>query len=284
MIQLNANSNTWKGATVAQMMPSLRLNQPSESAIGLYRAVPLRHYRREINQDATATIYTVPRSNIQISTYPGHSTITAVSTTADDPNRVEYTETLDYPANSSEFANAGNSFGIDTAASASYTDDIVQVRNPCMSVSQNAKTRVRTSGNMKNTYCNSSSQYLRTRNKTFAQNSVQFLNYCNNGNACVVASPENNYTDGRYINGKYTKYCADSASTRTLKAKYDTITCAAANTSGSFGCAVANELAYSSNTSAAYTLKTKTGYPLTTYPSFSQFSGEQTTSCSTVRG
>lgn len=278
MLQLNTNSTTWKGATTSQTMPVLRLNQPTESAYGPYRAMPLRSYRREIGQDATAAIYTDSRSNIQIPTYPGQSFATSVSINTNDAKRVDYVNTIDYPANAGEHPGTTGSAGFDTAATTA------QVRNPCMSVSQNAKTRVRSSGNMSNTYCNSSSQYLRTRNKTFAQNSVQFLNYCNNGTACTVASPENNFTDGRYTNGKYTKYCADSASTYTLKAKYDTITSAASNTTNSFGSAVANELAYSSNTSAAYTQKTKIGYPLTKYPSFSNYGGEQTIACSAVRG
>ena len=280
MIQINTIPIVWKGATTTQMMPVLRLNQPTADAIGRYRAMPLRSYRREIGQDATASIYTTSRSNIQIPSYPGQSITTSVSAEVNDANRVEYVNTIDYPANAGEHPDTTGSAGFDT-----YTDTTVtQVRNPCMSVSQNAKARVRSSGNMTNTYCNSASQYLRSRNKTFAQNSVQFLNYCNNGATCSVVSPENNYTDGRYVNGKYTKYCADSASTHTLKAKYETITAAASTATKPFGSAVANELAYSSNTSAAYTLKTKIGYPLTKYPSFSKVGGEERVSCSTVRG
>jgi hypothetical protein len=271
MIQINTVPILWKGAATTETMPALRLNQPTDGDGHMFRAAPLRSYRREVGNNTNASIYTMPRSNIQISTYPGHANTTKISAaTAADVNRIEQATIVNYPNNSSEHPGTAGEAGC-------------QMADSCLSVSQNARNRVRSSGNMSVKYYNSSSQLLRARNRSFAQNTVPFANYCPDGSACAVASPENAYTDGRYTNGKYVKYCADSASTQILKTKYNTITSAAAAQTDAFGAAVANELAYSSNTSAAYTLKTKTGYPLTQYPTFPKYSG-QTTACSAVRG
>lgn len=237
MISINTFSVDWKGATISQIAPSLRLNVPdAPTGNAIFKSRPLRSYRREI---VTAPVYAIPRSNFRMDNYPGAMSVTTSSNTVD----ITYADTYDYPDNAGEHPGSVGEAGC-------------SLGDTCLSTAQNARNRVRGGANMTQKYCNSTAQYLRSRNE------------------CTVACSTANTPISNY---------PDSSSARTLKTKYENITRAAASYTDVYGAATANELAYSSNTSTAYTLKTRMGFPLTTYPSFSN-QNVQSIACDPPRG
>jgi hypothetical protein len=282
MIQINTVPIAWKGATVAQSTPALRLNDPAAmTGDAIFRSRPLRSYRRElVSTDASSS--TVARSNFRIETYPGAASTVAAGTVT---TGLAQTNTYVYPNNASELPGSTGAAG----CSGVVPETGVTV---CTATATNALARVRRIGNMKQAYSNSTAQYLRSRDKSYAQNTFGYVNRCTDtGGPCTVDDKTHgirielgdNDSTTRTVFGTRAAIGADSSSARTLALKYTNITCAAKSYLEPYGAATANELAYSSNTGAAYTEKTRTGFPVTTYPVFTP-TGEQRVACQPPRG
>lgn len=79
-------------------------------------------------------------------------------------------------------------------------------------------------------------------------------------------------------NAQFSQQGAVSSSSQITRLKYDTINTVAAQTSAKYGPSSGNALTYANamayNVPETYTVKTKTGYPLQTYPKISKYTGE----------
>jgi hypothetical protein len=79
-------------------------------------------------------------------------------------------------------------------------------------------------------------------------------------------------------NAQFSQQGAVSSSSQITRLKYDTITTIAAQTTAKYGPSAGNALTYANamayNVPETYTVKTKTGYPLQTYPKISKYTGE----------
>jgi hypothetical protein len=155
---------SWKGQTFTQIHSSIQKNGEVNSHIlqvrGLFSARPLKIYRREIASTNSPVCHSKNSIKIDIFNRPnGTINNTDASTINDLANIIDIT----LPNNTCEL----------------YTNCSV-----VLSPAENARNRVRSSGMIKrkfndgrnnDTYYTSSSQYLTSRNRTFAQNQYNYI-------------------------------------------------------------------------------------------------------------
>lgn len=155
---------SWKGLTFSQIHSSIQKNGQIDSNISnvrnLFSARPLKIYRREIASTTSPVCHSKYSLKIDIFNRPnGTINNTAASNVNDLANIMDIT----LPNNTCE----------------QYTNCSV-----VLSPAENAKNRVRSSGMNKrkfnegrnnDTYYTSSSQYLSSRNRTFAQNQYNYI-------------------------------------------------------------------------------------------------------------
>lgn len=294
---------SWKGKTFSQITADIRVNTiidassiPILTSHLIMNPQPLKIYRKEIasvplktcNRRTSIKIFDLmetPGGNIVNSIEPDNKTNGLVN--INDPNLPNILEDLNI-----------------TLPTSGANTNLV---NRCLSIQNNALTRVRSSGMIRrkydinknnDTYYTSAGQYLDSRNKTFTQNTYHMLRkgdissipgsaksqqnvyasntiaHCSNSNA--IDSLQTSYIPVYYkpSNTKFAEQGGVSSSTRLLRLKYDTITDAGQKLQTTFGKATANAFAYSTTDSSLYSAKTKMGYPNTKTPVINPYSGE----------
>jgi len=163
-LNMNAKRNiSWKGKTFNQVVAGLKKNIntfSTESHYGFFLAPPLKHYRREIANTNTCKT----RANVSVDAFlqPGGTIDNTMSTVP--------------PTYVSEFNLTENN----TERPVGRCDTVA------CSKSDDARRRVRSSGNIKrkftasnDTYYTSNTEYLISRNRTVKQNEVFSIRYGN---------------------------------------------------------------------------------------------------------
>ena len=163
---------SWKGMTINQISSSIQKNLNTNSNVNnsglqyIFMANPLKIYRREI---ASTNSYCNERTSIKI----------------DELNR---------PNGSINNSNSIQQCGVETVIDNTLPNNTCENPGTCLSFlspADNAKRRLRSSGNVKrkfdisknnDTYYTSSNQYLVSRNRTFQQNQY---NYIRQGNSAA---------------------------------------------------------------------------------------------------
>lgn len=156
---------SWKGKTLKQITSSIRPNGKVNASLkiqnnNLFRAGPLKIYRREIASTATGACNVRTSARIDVFDRPNGSIVNSSATVQNG-----LVNTLDdtFPKNTCEKPGTCLKF---------------------LSDSENARRRVRSSGMIKrqfdisknnDTYCTSTNQYLISRNRSFQQNQYNYI-------------------------------------------------------------------------------------------------------------
>lgn len=240
----------WKGRTFNQITSVLQRNR-SPQVTGIFRALPAKHYRREI-------VTGVENTNSRIVSIDEVTRAGGTIVTEDTDKGICQTVDLNL---------VNDSTGRQTYAA------------EC-----DARRRVRSAGNVKRNhdrpmFSTTTTQYLVNRNRTFKQTEYHHLK---SGNDVVEAGQpgalDNIYTPNglsscadpnAYVrtyykpsNSKFAVQGGVSAGSRLERLKLDTITKVAASMESPLGKAVANALSYKASLSqAGMTQKDKLGYP-----------------------
>jgi hypothetical protein len=284
----------WKGPTFQQIAPATIYNNytPSDSATpnNFLRALPIKHYRREIpgiNGDNNSNC-----NNSQLYHNPGRIR--------------EINQPGGTQVNSSE-----TQYRQDTIAPILPPNQICSAGTVCLSEQANARRRARSSGMIRKTttvtpeYYTTAGQRLYGRNKTYEQNQItqmrqgdasiipgapgSYDNVYASGTAvnCPGTTPGNSsITSSTYIpvyykpsNSRFAHQGAVSANEHLFRLKYDTVTNGGQSTNTSFGILRPSALAYYVN-GDAYRLKDKIGVPAPQVPTFSSYNSEMRTCAS----
>lgn len=287
---------SWKGKSFTQISSIVKKNNNTfipntKSANGIiFRARPLKHYRREIavNMDLSGCHSSRVSTKIDELNRPNGSLVYNYASSALPKSLVGVNNSIDLglPKNTTELPASCSSCNTSKNTTGAYA----------FSTTQNALKRVRSSGMIrkqfsplsnKPTYYTNTAQYLISRSHTFEQN--QF-SYFSSGNP--LAEPGTNaavnntyYANGTSTCGKttpvyfkpnnpqFSQQGGVSSSSLTSRIKYDTITTSASQCSNTkLGKATANALAYGVS-EQAYTLKDKLGYPTKKTPTFNAYTG-----------
>ena len=274
----------WKGKTFHQITSAIHKNQNTQNMEGrlLFKAAPLKHYRRELGNPNKGVTNPRISSSIDVFNRPnGYLVI---------PNKDPCT--CEGIQNTLDINLTNNSTEKPGTCSALTTNDV------CLDPATNAKRRVRSAGMFREKvvddkipvpYCTTSQQRLQVRGRTFKQN--QF-NYLKSGNPNVkpgaptsqnnkyavnqqginyCPNPDTNYIDVQYkpSNYKFAKQGGVSSSARTLRLNYNSITTTGGIYTKAYGSQVGNALAYGQS-SDAYTVKDKIGVVMPCIPKFSK--------------
>ena len=290
---------SWKGKTFSQISASLQKNNhlTDLNKTNLFRALPLKIYRKEIAAPLTSSDHFVCQSrasqSVQNYEFPGGTVTTDITKY---PNANGLVNTLDINYVSSK-----------TDHPCSSCDDILTTESSLfmksLSQQDNARRRVRSAGMIRRkfdtnnkTYYTSANQYLYSRNQTFSQNE-----YHNFRQGSATAKPGSTYTtDNKYSsntvshcstnsteyvpvyykpnNSKFAEQGAVTSSNRLVRLKYDTITRSGVQFRAAYGTSVENALAYGVSENG-YTIKDKIGFPVKKTPVFSKYS-DKMNSCS----
>jgi hypothetical protein len=266
------NYFSWKGKTFSEINAVVQKNSNNLSTTfeSIFKAMPVKHYRREIHNSTTTPVHVKRSTSIALSMeIPGGTTVeSGASTICADPqkNKLHFVlENTKQPCNSCD-------------------DTVIGSGSLTMSQADNARRRVRSAGMNRPKYntnknnrpenYRSMDQYLKGRNRTFQQNqfnnlrienpsnssdnvySSNTIQYCNNGGSAT------NYVPVYYKpnNTKFATQGAVDSSSRLARLKYDTITDVGGSMRTAFGSHTANALAYGVP-SNGYTIKDKMGYP-----------------------
>jgi hypothetical protein len=245
----------WKGQTFTQITSSLKKNDnnsSSDNVTNIFRAMPVKLYRREIASQTITSGNARTSSSIDLLNMPnGYSIV-----------------------NSNENCNAlDNNIDMNIPNSTYETGKCVPMatQNTSFSQAANARRRLRSSGSMKKyniddrkqNYYTSRAQYMYDRNQTFEQNQKQYITTDTN---CDQPTPKSKASNSRFY-----QQGGVSASDLIARKKYDEITSSAAKYQSAYGSSVANALAYNAH-DTSYTAKDKAGYPMKSTPVFSKYS------------
>ena len=300
--RLNFNKKpniSWKGKTFSQITADVRSNTVNSTSAPiltnrlLLNPQPLKIYRKEIASVPLTSCNR--RTSVSVFNFetPGNTIINTSIANTKTNGLIDMT----LPNVKGEYPG-------------SSCDDKLKPSNPnltnrCISVQNNAKNRVRSSGIIRrkfdptknnDRYYTNTNQYLESRNRTFEQNNFHLLRQGNASNLPGSAAATSNVYASNTIahckgadinaltsayvpvyykpsNSRFAEQGAVSSSARLLRIKYDTITDAGAKLRGSFGNHTANALAYSTTDSSVYSLKQKVGYPNKKTPKFSRTTG-----------
>ena len=262
---------SWKGKTFSEIYSVIQKNTPTPPTTNqtYFKALPYKHYRREIHNANTNVTQVKNSASIQaIMETPGGTTVDSAGPICNDPTQ----NTLHFILEDSKTNKPCNSCD-DTKISASQS----------LSQEDNARRRVRSAGMNRPKYntnksnrpenYRSSAQYLQGRNRTFKQNQFTNLRIENASNSAENVyssntiqycdnSSETNYVPVYYkpSNTKFANQGAVDSSSRLARLKYDTITDAGSKMRSVFGPSTANALAYGVPPNG-YTIKDKIGYP-----------------------
>jgi hypothetical protein len=292
---------SWKGKTFTQISANLQKNNHPTTVVNranLFRALPLKIYRKEIGASTETTDRVVCNSrasqSVQNFEIPGG---TVTTDTIKYSNSNGLVNTLDIPYLSDNRTDHPCS-SCDVSIQTPITNTSLYVRS--LSQQDNARRRVRSAGMIKrkydttknnDTYYTSTNQYLNSRNRTYSQNQYHNIRqgsgnakpgssyttenkYASNTiNHCSTTGSSTNYVPVYYKpnNSKFAEQGAVTSSNRLVRLKYDTITRAGLTFRSAFGASVENALAYGVPENG-YTIKDKTGYPSNKTPTFSKYS------------
>lgn len=286
MTHIHANVD-WKGQWVNEIGPTTMYNTPTPPALeqlanNVFRALPLKHYRRELpgtntNQCSNAVLYHNPGRLTDINR-PGGMVTNSAST----------------------------QFRQDTVALVIPPSDACGLgEGQCMSSQSNARKRVRSSGMMTqpknsqsgNQYFVTGNQYLYSRNKTAVQNTIIQLRH---GDSTLSpgqpGSQHNVYSSGttstacangeiieypvyyKPNNYKYAQQGAVTSSDRIYRIKYDTITYGGQAVNTPYGLLKPSSLAYAVN-GDTYRLKDKIGTQAPCVPTVLSYQGANMRTC-----
>ena len=251
----------WKGKTFSQITTTIQknksVNNPTITNNNLFRAAPLKIYRREISNTTVKSCN--PRTSVRIDELNSPNGYLVYSNNNNNSNGL---------ANTLDINLTSNTYDLGKSSCNTSTN--------CFNQAKNALRRVRSSGMIKPKpdpthnnvkYFTGTQQYLISRNRSFQQNQFQYSStrptttqaYCN-----PVYKPSNS---------KFAQQGGVSSSARTLRKDFDTITTIGGSYRTSYGSGMANSLAYGvPNTGYNTTLKDKIGYPLKRTPIISKYS------------
>jgi hypothetical protein len=231
----------WKGRTFNQIVSGLKMNGSTEST-GIFSALPMKHYRREVASVALSDRSSRPSMSVDESLRPGGAITTEVG------SETGFCQTLDF--------------------SVVLPNDLTeQPATPACSIrADDARRRVRSAGNARrpgSKYNADFNQYLVNRQRTFDQSQSHHFKtgdsgvisaqnvYTPNGiSACSGAGAEN-FVKSYYkpSNAKFATQGGVSSGARLDRLKYDAIKQA----QNSYKVSIAQPVGLS--------LKDKTGYP-----------------------
>jgi len=219
---------SWKNQTFTQIIASIQLNRNDTiiSPYNLRRAPPLKIYRKEISRNNQSSQSS--RLGIRINAFEtpnGYS----ISKTSDSNDLVTVLDVKETGLKD----NCSNS-------------------NICFTPQANALKRIRTSGIINNNYSVNTSQYLKSKNLSYTQNTFHY----ENDNVTYKPNNTNFATQG-----------AVTSSSFLLRKKFDTIRSNADKYLKPYGPAVSNAMSYGISDSI-YTYKNKIAFPTKLTPSF----------------
>ena len=275
---------TWKGKTFTQIISKFQKNKNTNtSSIAIFRAMPMKNYRREI-----ATNFTTDSTNPPYCS--GNSRFSSSIRQFEQPNGFILHEKYNHANNNIDIG-VKNTLDSSIIKNKNHYNEIEgcgQSASPsnCLSTQRNALTRCRTSGIIKKKYYTDTKQYLYSRHSSFDQNQSYYIsNPTDGGNAKgVPGSPEsilNTYVSGGCVvesidtnnnikkcsvvykpnNYNYAKQGGVESSSRTDKLRYNTLNTVAGSYKGTYGQAMADSVAYSIP-SPGYNIKEIIGYPV----------------------
>jgi len=237
----------WKGRTFNQIVSGLKMNGSTEST-GIFSALPMKHYRREVASVALSDRSYRPSMSVDESLRPGGAIRTDAGT------ETGFCQTLDFSV-------------------VLPNDQTEQPVTPACSIrADDARRRVRSAGNARrpgSKYNADFNQYLVNRQRTFDQsqshhfktgdsgveagtsNSLQNVYTPNGINACTNPDDPSNFVKAYYkpSNAKFATQGGVSSGARLDRLKYDAIKQAR----NSYKVSIAQPVGLS--------LKDKTGYP-----------------------
>jgi len=233
----------WKGRTFNQIMSGLKMNGPT-NATGIFSALPMKHYRKEIASVVLTDRSSRPSMSVDDFLRPGAVIITDVGLETGLCGTVDFSSVL--PNDTTE----------------------QPITTRCSIKADDARRRMRSAGNARNPlgskYNANFKQYLVNRQRTFGQSqSHHFKTGDSSVDAGAPASLQNVYTPNginacssnfvkayyKPSNAKFATQGGVSAGARLDRLKYDTILKA----QNSYKVAIAEPVGLS--------LKDKTGYP-----------------------
>lgn len=231
----------WKGRTFNQIVSGLKMNGSTES-IGIFSALPMKHYRREVASVALSDRSSRPSMSVDESLRPGGAITTNVGL------ETGFCQTLDF--------------------SVVLPNDLTEqpVTPACSIRADDARRRVRSAGNARrpgSKYNADFNQYLVNRQRTFDQSQSHHFKtgdssvtsaqnvYTPNGISACSGAGADNYVKAYYkpSNAKFATQGGVSSGARLDRLKYDAIKQA----QNSYKVSIAQPVGLS--------LKDKTGYP-----------------------
>ena len=236
----------WKGRTFNQIVSGLKMNGSTEST-GIFSALPMKHYRREVASVALSDRSSRPSMSVDESLRPGGAITTEVG------SETGFCQTLDFSV-------------------VLPNDQTEQPVTPACSIrADDARRRVRSAGNARrpgSKYNADFNQYLVNRQRTFDQSQSHHFKtgdsgaeagtsatlqnvYTPNGISACAGAGADNYVKAYYkpSNAKFATQGGVSSGARLDRLKYDAIKQA----QNSYKVSIAQPVGLS--------LKDKTGYP-----------------------
>lgn len=231
----------WKGRTFNQIVSGLKMNGSTEST-GIFSALPMKHYRREVASVALSDRSSRPSMSVDESLRPGGAITTNVG------SETGFCQTLDFSV-------------------VLPNDQTEQPVTPACSIrADDARRRVRSAGNARrpgSKYNADFNQYLVNRQRTFDQSQSHHFKtgdasvisaqnvYTPNGISACSGAGADNYVKAYYkpSNAKFATQGGVSSGARLDRLKYDAIKQA----QNSYKVSIAQPVGLS--------LKDKTGYP-----------------------
>ena len=231
----------WKGRTFNQIVSGLKMNGSTDST-GIFSALPMKHYRREVASVALSDRSSRPSMSVDESLRPGGAITTEVG------SETGFCQTLDF--------------------SVVLPNDLTEqpVTPACSIRADDARRRVRSAGNARrpgSKYNADFNQYLVNRQRTFDQSQSHHFKtgdssvtsaqnvYTPNGISACSGGGADNYVKAYYkpSNAKFATQGGVSSGARLDRLKYDAIKQA----QNSYKVSIAQPVGLS--------LKDKTGYP-----------------------
>ena len=283
---------SWKGKTFNQITSSLQMNSKSAihsdtSNMSLFKPMPVELYRKEIDIQTVVN----PTCNKRMISIDELSAPNGYILTMDLTNTVGLTNTLDFNLSNSQYDKPNACGQLSTTNTLNGTTN-----NSCMNRQFNALRRCRSAGMIKKSfnannvanYFTDTGQYLTGRNKTFEQNTYNYV--VSGNNAAIAGSPAaaNNvyrpqgqsdcsgvlHNVYKPSNSQFAHQGAVDSSARTTRAKYNQITTNAGIFYTTLGRSIGDAMAYDGSDTAPYTVKAKTAFPNKAVPKFNKYTGE----------
>lgn len=231
---------SWKNKSFVQIVSSIQKNKNDsiQTPYNLKNAQPLKHYRREIFNSNNIPLNTTSRLGITIDSInlPMGSLYTNQSISQTYPSILYINEKEVDQSNQLE------------------TCDYDKIRE------QNARNRTRTTSIIKKNYSVDTNQYLQKKGISFQQNQFQYRRDDGSQQGQVLINGDKTVVTYKPNNGKFAQDHAVSASSLTLRRKFDTISNNANKYLLPYGQSVANAMQYGISDSI-YTFKNKIDVP-----------------------